>query len=197
MGSEILSGEGHQVVTVDDGGQALTYLRENRPDLILADTEMPVAGGYDLCEFVRSRSDLQDVKVVLLQPPLQEYDRLRAEEAGTDAVLHKPLDAAALIETVTSLLGLNGAERPARPTAFQPPALPSFAIRAPAPAAVAPVHPADPFAEAVAEALAESGSAEPLRQQIHDAATEILEAAVPSLAARITDRILRRIQKGS
>ena len=195
MGTEILASEGHDVITVDDGDQAISYLQEHLPDLILADTDMPGAGGYDVCGFVRSRPNLRDVKVVLLQPPLERYDERRAGEVGADGVLHKPLDARALIETVSSLLGLNGAN-PVKPKAPQPPPIPKYEIKAPAAHQVLPPHPADPFAEAVAEALAGPDSEQRLRGQIHTVAIEVLEAAVPALADRITDRVLQQLQKG-
>ena len=196
MGTEILASEGHDVVTVDDGDQAISYLREHRPDLILTDTDMPGAGGYDVCGFVRSHSNLRDVKVVMLQPPLERYDERRAAEAGADGVLHKPLDARALIETVSSLLGLNGAGHPVKATAPQPPAIPKYEIKAPSARPEPPAQPADPFAQAVAEALAGPDSEQRLRNQIHSAAIEVLEAAVPALADRITDRVLQQLQKG-
>ena len=192
MGSEILSAEGHEVVTVESGDKAVDYLNANRPDLILADTEMPGAGGYDLCGLVRSRPDLENVKVVLLQPPLEPYDERRAAEVGTDGVLHKPLDARALLDTVSSLLGTNGTEAVSRPKAPE-------ATVSSRPAASTPKRasrPADPFAQAVAEALTATDPEQRLREEVHAAAIEVLEAAVPALADRITERALQQLQKG-
>lgn len=195
MGTEILSAEGHEVVTVDDGGEALTYLRDHQPDLILADTDMPRAGGYDICGFVRSRSNLQGVKFVLLQPPLEHYDQRRADEVGTDGVLHKPLDARALIDMVGSLLDLNGRQDPGGSKRSQPPPLPRYEIKSPT-TSEPPPPPADPFAQAVAEVLAGPSSEQRLRDEIHAVATQVLETAVPALADRITERVVQQLQKG-
>jgi CheY-like chemotaxis protein len=93
MGRQILSQEGHEVVTVSNGDEALEYLAHTRPDLIMADTRMPGPNGYELCREVKHSGRFPGVKVVLLAGPLEPFDPASAESAGSDAVLHKPLDA--------------------------------------------------------------------------------------------------------
>ncbi len=105
MGRQILSQEGHDVVTVSSGDEAMDYLRENRPDLVMADTRMPGPSGYEVCSKVKEGGPLEGVKVVLLAGPLEPFDSDQAKECGSDAVLHKPLDAFTLIDTVNSLIG--------------------------------------------------------------------------------------------
>ena len=106
MGRQILSQEGHDVVTVSSGDEAMDYLDDNRPDLVMADTRMPGPSGYEVCRRVKQdEGDLAGVKVVLLAGPLEPFDSDQAQECGSDAVLHKPLDAFTLIDTVNSLIG--------------------------------------------------------------------------------------------
>jgi CheY-like chemotaxis protein len=105
MGSQILSQEGHSVVTVSDGDEAMLYLEENLPDLVMVDTRMPGPSGFDICKHIKSQPKFGAVKVVLLAGPLEPFDTAEAESAGPDGVLHKPLDAYTLIDTVNSLLG--------------------------------------------------------------------------------------------
>jgi CheY-like chemotaxis protein len=105
MGKQILSQEGFDVVTASDGNEAMSYLAENRPDLVMADTHMPGPSGFDICRHVKSAESLKGVRVVLLAGPLEPFDPAQAESVRSDAVLHKPLDAYTLIETVKSLIG--------------------------------------------------------------------------------------------
>ena len=107
MGKQILSQEGYDVATASDGHEAMSYLRENRPDLVMADTRMPGPSGFEICEYVKSAESLKGVRVVLLAGPLEPFDPAHAERVGSDAVLHKPLDAYTLIETVKSLIGAS------------------------------------------------------------------------------------------
>lgn len=105
MGRQILSQEGHDVVTVSSGDEAMEYLDSNRPDLVMADTRMPGPSGYEICRRVKQGGSLEGVCVVLLAGPLEPFDSDQAQECGSDAVLHKPLDAFTLIDTVNSLIG--------------------------------------------------------------------------------------------
>jgi twitching motility two-component system response regulator PilH len=105
MGSQILSQEGHTVITVSDGDEAMRHLELNVPDLVMVDTRMPGPSGFEICKYIKSQPKFGAVKVVLLAGPLEPFDTAEAESAGPDGVLHKPLDAYTLIDTVNSLLG--------------------------------------------------------------------------------------------
>lgn len=105
MGSQILSQEGHTVITVSDGDEAMQHLEEHTPDLVMVDTRMPGPSGFDICKHIKAQPKFSGVKVVLLAGPLEPFDTAEAESAGPDGVLHKPLDAYTLIDTVNSLLG--------------------------------------------------------------------------------------------
>ncbi len=194
MGSEILGEEGHQVVTVENGDEAVAYLNSHRPDLVLADTEMPGASGYELCGFVRSQPAFGNVKVVLLHPPLERFNERLAAKVGTDGMLQKPLDAAALIDTVSSLLENNGAAVPSK----EQPGLENLAtagISEPA-AGDSEGRTADPFAEAVEQVLSEPNSERELRDRVYSAVAEVMEDVIPALVDRITERILQTMRKG-
>lgn len=140
MGSQILSQEGHEVITVSNGDQVLQFLGEHRPDVCIVDTRMPGPSGIELCRQIKADKSLRAIKVVLLAGPLEPFDPGEAESVGSDGVLHKPLDAFTLIETVNSLIEemksevLENWSEP--PPAAQPAAPPP---QPPAPAVTKPV----------------------------------------------------------
>ena len=74
MGRQILSQEGHDVVTVSSGDEAMDYLQENRPDLVMVDTRMPGPSGYEVCGKVKNDGRFGDLKVILLAGPLEPFD---------------------------------------------------------------------------------------------------------------------------
>ena len=198
MGSEILEEEGHQVVTVENGDEAVAYLNSHRPDLVLADTEMPGASGYELCGFVRSQPAFGNVKVVLLHPPLERFNERLAAEVGTDGMLQKPLDAAALLDTVSSLLENNGAAAPSKGQ----PGSESLATAGISETATDDLEgrtsdhgTADLFAEAVEQVLSEPISERELRDRVHSAVAEVMKDVMPALIDRITERILPTMRK--
>jgi CheY-like chemotaxis protein len=109
-----------ELVTVDNGDDALNRAREIRPDLVLADVGMPGLDGYSLCAALKSEPALAHVKVILLTGTFDMYDEARAAEVGADAHVSKPFEAQALVEQVRQLLA-----RPTSPAKRAPAAGPA------------------------------------------------------------------------
>lgn len=205
MGRQILSQEGHDVVTVSNGDEALHYLTDNRPDLIMADTRMPGPNGYEVCRQVKKGGRFPEARVVLLAGPLEPFDPELAAEVGSDAVLHKPLDAYSLIETINRLLGepadtvdsvdaLDGVEQPPEPELADDGETVTDAAPTPTPTLHELIgDDADPFAELVEQALGKSEAQRERESQVRGAVTEVLQASLPSLVDTLTKRVLERL----
>ena len=113
------SGEDIDVVAVNDGEQAIARIPTEHPDIVLADIGMPKKGGYDVAAFVKGRSDLEHIPVLLLAGAFEPVDQARAEQVRCDGVLIKPFEPRQVIERVRELLeGIKGT--PARATADVP-----------------------------------------------------------------------------
>ncbi|MEZ5367100.1 MAG: response regulator [Bryobacterales bacterium] len=196
MGRQILSQEGHDVVTVSNGDEALQYLGENHPDLIMADTRMPGPNGYEVCRQVKKGGRFPDARVVLLAGPLEPFDPELAAEVGSDAVLHKPLDAYSLIETINRLLG-----EPTADPVQQPPEPEleddgeTVTDSAPAVATLEALigGEGDPFEELVEQALGKADAQRERESQVRGAVTEVLQASLPTLVETLTQRVLERL----
>jgi signal transduction histidine kinase/CheY-like chemotaxis protein/methylphosphotriester-DNA--protein-cysteine methyltransferase len=88
----------HWAVREAAGGEAAwTKIQEAPPDLVLSDVMMPGLGGFELCERIKSDSDLRAVPVVLLTARTAEEDTLEGLGAGADDYVAKPFDPAELI----------------------------------------------------------------------------------------------------
>ncbi len=213
MGRQILNQEGHTVETASNGDEAISYLSENRPDLVMLDTRMPGPSGYDVCELIKNSDDLSHIKVVLLAGPLEPFDPAQATRVGSDAVLHKPLDAYSLIETVHSLIGkpkpIDASEPQARAAepAIEPSSEPApetensalgtiataDTVAEPQPAQGAVATADNPFDELVQMALDDPGKTPAIDEEtVRQSVIEVLEASIPALADTITQRILAR-----
>ncbi len=84
---------GCDVTMALDAREALAFLRNNNPDLIVASTELPQMNGYDISRKTRGVKRLRNVPVILVAPegtPLDEA-RTEAEMAGADLLMVKPL----------------------------------------------------------------------------------------------------------
>ncbi|MGH9833590.1 MAG: response regulator [Blastocatellia bacterium] len=99
------SDEGVDVVTVNNGDEAITRLQHLRPALVMADVSIPGRNGYDICEFVKTHPDMKDTPVILLVPAFEPFDEERARRIGADYHLTKPFQSIrTLISTVKSLI---------------------------------------------------------------------------------------------
>ena len=113
------SGEDIDVVAVNDGEQAIARIPTEHPDIVLADIGMPKKGGYDVAAFVKGRTDLEHIPVLLLAGAFEPVDQARAEQVRCDGVLIKPFEPRQVIERVRELLeGVKGSA--ARATADVP-----------------------------------------------------------------------------
>ncbi len=104
MGERILREEGFEVVTITSGGQALAKVDELRPDVVLADVFLPEMCGYDLCRLIKEHPVHRHIGVVLIAGLLEPVDEAQAGNCGCDAVLKKPFEASAVLETVKPLI---------------------------------------------------------------------------------------------
>ena len=99
------SDEGVDVVTVDNGDEAINRLQYLRPALVMADVSIPGRNGYEICEFVKRHPEMNDTPVILLVPAFEPFDEERARRIGADYHLTKPFQSIrTLISTVKNLM---------------------------------------------------------------------------------------------
>ena len=98
----MLSFLGYETRRAHDGMQALKACDEFRPEVALLDIGMPKVSGYDVARYLRNRPWGQDVLLVAITGWGQAQDRERAQEAGFDHHLVKPVDPDALATLLAS-----------------------------------------------------------------------------------------------
>jgi CheY-like chemotaxis protein len=129
------------LVTTDNGDDALTRAREVRPDLILADVVMPGRNGYEVCQAIKSDPELRHIPVLLLTGTFEAFDEDRARQVGSDGHITKPFEAQGLVDRVTDLLSKpRPAARPQPPVQAKPAAPAQASPQAPAQTPQAPAQ---------------------------------------------------------
>src|SRR5262252_4900678 len=126
----------YQLVCVSNGQRALERIRDDRPDLILADVVMPEKNGYEVCEAIKANPATARIPVVLLSGTFEPFDRDRAERLGCDAIVSKPFDSQQLLRQVEALL----ARPPAEVTVAATMAIPIMPNPVPPPPTAAETH---------------------------------------------------------
>ncbi len=103
---EELEDAGVEILTADNGVDALETIKTEKPNLVFLDVMMPKMNGFDVCRTVKHELNLNDVYVVMLTAKGQEYDRQRGGEVGADVYMTKPFDPDELLERAKQVLGL-------------------------------------------------------------------------------------------
>ena len=102
-----LEGEDYEILTATTGEAALEISRTQEPDLILLDVIMPGMDGIEVCRRLKENAALPFIPVVMITAKSGVEDLVIGFEAGADEYLTKPLDQAALIARVKSMLRLK------------------------------------------------------------------------------------------
>jgi CheY-like chemotaxis protein len=98
----MLEKKGHQVISVQDGKEALNALDSNIVDLILMDVQMPVMNGIEATQAIREKEQGGSVHtpIIALTAHAMKGDRERCLEAGMDDYLPKPINPDSLFATM-------------------------------------------------------------------------------------------------
>jgi len=106
---EGLAPHGYAFKEAHDGTQALSAIRQARPDLILMDVEMPGLGGVEVCRIIKANSgeDGFGFIPVILMTARQAAGKVEGLELGADDYLVKPFDMLELSARVKSMLRLK------------------------------------------------------------------------------------------
>ena len=92
-----------ELFTAATGAEALTTVREERPELVLLDVAMPETSGFDVCRAIKSDPELAGIPVVLCGPA-EELPRMR--EARADGAVPRPISPEQLLQTIHDQLGI-------------------------------------------------------------------------------------------
>lgn len=103
--------EGFEVVSAEDGTQALASFRQTHPDLVVLDVMLPGKDGFEVCRALRRESD---VPVIMLTARDTELDKVVGLEIGADDYLAKPFSTRELVARVRAMLRRTRRVEPAR-----------------------------------------------------------------------------------
>jgi CheY-like chemotaxis protein len=103
----ILRFDGHEVVVVSNGVEALAAASQEMPGLIIMDVRMPMMTGYEACIKIKADPNLNHIPVVFLSAKGQEAEIETGLKAGAIEYLLKPFAPDELTKKVKELLQSN------------------------------------------------------------------------------------------
>lgn len=99
-----LRGEGYEVDTARSGEEALVYIAQRLPDLIVSDIRMPRMDGYAFARQLRGNPRTDLIPIVFLTAKDESSERIVGIRSGVDAYLTKPFEPDELIAVIGNIL---------------------------------------------------------------------------------------------
>lgn len=96
--------EGYEVMEAADGVEAMSRVRERRPDVILLDVMMPRMDGWQVLTELKSDDQLRDIPVVMLTAKVQDQDQIRGWSSGASEYITKPFSPLSLSQVLEDVL---------------------------------------------------------------------------------------------
>lgn len=101
----LLKKEGCEVVTAEDGFDALSKIADTRPDLIFVDVMMPRLDGYQTCALIKNNPEFKTTPVIMLSSKDGLFDKARGRIVGSDEYLTKPFSRTELLGAIQQYTG--------------------------------------------------------------------------------------------
>lgn len=102
--SDLLEAQGYAVLQTRDGLSALDIARQNMPDLILMDIQLPEVSGIEVTKWLKEDDDLRHIPVVAVTAFAMKGDEAKIREGGCEAYISKPISVVGFLQTIDGFL---------------------------------------------------------------------------------------------
>lgn len=99
-----LKKEGYEVVTANDGRQAIAVAEQSKPSLIVLDIMMPELDGVETCRLLRKKKEFDNTPIAFLTARDEDFSQITALDVGGDDYITKPIKPRVLISRIGALL---------------------------------------------------------------------------------------------
>ena len=100
----LLQSAGHSVLSARDAETGLTLARDEQPDLVLMDIQLPGMDGLEATALLKGAEETRDIPVVALTALAMKGDEQRIRAAGCDGYIAKPLAYRDFLATISAQL---------------------------------------------------------------------------------------------
>lgn len=96
----LLQREGFEVVTAEDGFEALAKIADHKPNIIFVDIMMPRLDGYQTCALIKNNAQFKSTPVIMLSSKDGLFDKAKGRIVGSDHYVTKPFSKVELLEAI-------------------------------------------------------------------------------------------------
>ena len=97
---DLLEAHGYNTMQTNDGRKVLAMVRENRPDLIIMDIQLPEISGLEVTASLKKEDDLKDIPVIAVTAFAMKGDEEKIRAGGCEDYISKPISVLDFIAVV-------------------------------------------------------------------------------------------------
>ena len=101
---DVLQYYGYEVIEATNGEEAVKTARQQKPDLIFMDIQMPVIDGFTAIKILKRSPSTKHIKIIVVTSSAMAGDKEQIIAAGADKYIAKPINTRELPEIVKSIL---------------------------------------------------------------------------------------------
>lgn len=102
---DLLSARGHRIVELREGRDAIKMVKEQNPNLILMDIQLPEISGFDLIKMIKADYTISDIPIIAVTAFAMKGDEERIRTSGCDDYLSKPISVSLFLKKTAQYLG--------------------------------------------------------------------------------------------
>jgi len=102
--NDLLEAQGYAVLQTRDGLSALDITRQNMPDLILMDIQLPEVSGIEVTKWLKEDDQLKHIPVIAVTAFAMKGDEEKIREGGCEAYISKPISVVGFLQTIDGFL---------------------------------------------------------------------------------------------
>ncbi|MCR4943419.1 MAG: response regulator transcription factor [Clostridium sp.] len=99
-----LESQGYEIITANNGIDAVKITKGERPDIVLLDLMLPGMDGYDVCKAIKGDKEISKTPIIMLTAKGEEFDKVLGLELGADDYMTKPFSIRELQARVKAVL---------------------------------------------------------------------------------------------
>src|SRR5215467_15527232 len=101
---QLLTAQGYEILQSPEGWDGISRARNEQPDLILMDIQLPDISGLDATLLLKQDDQTGDIPIIAVTAFVTPENKAKALKSGCDAYVAKPVNISNLLRTVESLL---------------------------------------------------------------------------------------------
>lgn len=98
--NDLLEAHGHETIQTRTGKNVMELARENKPDLILMDIQLPEVSGLDITKLLKADDELKSIPVIAVTAFAMKGDEQKIRDGGCEDYISKPISVMGFIETI-------------------------------------------------------------------------------------------------